>query len=72
LIRKRSQQFISYYGEGDPYVSKSHFEGLAKQLQAQKIIISQGGHFNVDSGYTQFPQLLLHLETRFYKGKNDA
>lgn len=61
-IINKSKQFFCYHGSNDPYVSRSNFSFIAKNLQARKIIISNGGHLNEAAGYTSFPQLLLQLK----------
>ncbi|MFO3204772.1 hypothetical protein SC437_09310 [Legionella pneumophila serogroup 1] len=35
---------------------------MANNLQARKIIISQGGHLNEAAGFSSFPQLLIQLK----------
>lgn len=61
-IKKSSRQFYCYHGNDDPYVPQHHFSLIAKNLNAKKIIISQGGHLNAAAGYTAFPLLLTHLK----------
>lgn len=68
-IIKASRKFICYYGNNDPYVKISN-DILVKQLQAEKIIISNGGHFNIKSGYSQFPHILLRVQ-RLLEENND-
>jgi len=62
LIQSRSKQSVCYHGNNDPYVSRENFEYIAEHLGAKRIIISQAGHMNAEAGYTQFPQLLIHLK----------
>lgn len=62
-IANKSKQFFCYHGSNDPYVSRSNFNFIAKNLQARKIIISQGGHLNEAAGYMSFPQLLIQLKS---------
>ncbi len=57
VIKSRSDRFICYHGDDDPYVSRSSFEFIADKLQALKVVISQGGHLNAAAGYIEFPQL---------------
>jgi predicted alpha/beta hydrolase family esterase len=57
-IRKRSRYFISYYGTQDQYVAREQYDWIAEKLNAKKIIVSEAGHFNQASGYTEFPHLL--------------
>ncbi|KTD13415.1 YdeN-like protein [Legionella gratiana] len=62
-IINKSKQFFCYHGSNDPYVSRSSFDFIAKNLHARKIIISNGGHLNEAAGYTSFPQLLIQLKS---------
>lgn len=62
LIQSRGRQFTCYHGSNDPYVSRKGFEEIAEKLKAKKIVVSQAGHMNAAAGYTQFPQLLMHLK----------
>lgn len=62
-IINKSKQFFCYHGSNDPYVSRSNFAFIAKNLHARKIIISNGGHLNEAAGYTSFPQLLIQLKS---------
>ncbi len=61
-IKSKVKKFICYYGDNDPYVTPENFNFICKQLSSEKIIISNGGHLNTKSGYTQFPQLLNYLK----------
>lgn len=61
-LKQRSQQFFCYHGDNDPYVPPSHVDFICENLNAIKIIIPQGGHFNTAAGFTTFPQLLLHVK----------
>lgn len=68
-IKKNSGKIFCYHGSNDPYVSRSHFDYIANNLNAHKILISEGGHLNSAAGYTSFPQLLIHLK-RLIKDNN--
>ncbi|MAS86550.1 MAG: hypothetical protein CMH30_01025 [Micavibrio sp.] len=46
------------YGDNDPYVPSDQPKELAKWLGVKPIIIKNGGHLNVEAGYTEFPELL--------------
>ncbi len=58
----KSNTFICYHSDNDPYVPRWHFDVIANQLNAKKIIVSQAGHFNTQSGYTLFPHLYFYLK----------
>ena len=62
-IINKSKQFFCYHRSNDPYVSKNNFDFIANNLQARKIIISQGGHLNEAAGFLSFPQLLIQLKS---------
>jgi len=62
-IKRRAQEFICYYGNNDPYVTREEFDFITHHLKAKKIIISNAGHFNTASGYSQFPHLLNQLSS---------
>ncbi|XOU94395.1 MAG: RBBP9/YdeN family alpha/beta hydrolase [Candidatus Kerfeldbacteria bacterium] len=54
-----SNQVYIYHSDNDPYVAIKHAIDLSKQLNGSRLtVIKNGGHFNNDSGYTKFPQLL--------------
>ncbi|HAT8989502.1 TPA: serine hydrolase family protein, partial [Legionella pneumophila subsp. pneumophila] len=53
-IINKSKQFFCYHGSNDPYISRSNFNFIANNLQARKIIISQGGHLNEAAGFSSF------------------
>jgi len=54
-------QFVSFYGSNDEYVKKDEFEFIAQQLNAKRIVISNGGHLNTKAGYDRFPHLLRYV-----------
>lgn len=45
-------------GDDDPYIPKKYFEKMAKSFDAELVVVHNGGHFNVKSGYNTFPLLL--------------
>ena len=57
---------ISYiiYAQDDPYVKEEFPRIFAEKLGSQIIVTKTGGHFNTDSGFTQFPLLLELCKTR--------
>lgn len=65
LIKQRSTNFISYWGDNDPYVTRENFDFIAENLGAKKIIISNAGHLNTAAGFSQFPHLLWQLNNIF-------
>lgn len=57
-IKTKAKHFSVYHSDDDPYVSKRNGEGLAKHLGVELTFIPNAGHFNTESGYTKFDQLL--------------
>ena len=57
-IRKKAKHFSVYHSDNDPYVSKRNGEVLARELGVELTLIPNAGHFNTESGYTKFDQLL--------------
>lgn len=57
-----SKQFVCYHGLNDPYVDDHQFHDVANALSAKKIMISNGGHLNLSSGYDTFPHLLREIK----------
>ncbi len=53
-----------YHSDNDPYVNKSHALELSKKIPGSRLtIIKNAGHFNDESGYTKFTQLLQDIGT---------
>ena len=61
-IRKNSIQFYIYHSDNDPYVPIGESKKLAKLLKTKVTIVKNAGHFNTDSGYTKFENLLEDIE----------
>jgi predicted alpha/beta hydrolase family esterase len=61
-IKCKTPTFICYHGDNDPYVKRPCFDYVSRQLNAKKIIISQGGHLNAAAGFFNFPQLRQQLK----------
>ncbi|MDO8638721.1 MAG: alpha/beta fold hydrolase [Candidatus Daviesbacteria bacterium] len=61
-IRKKAKHFSVYHADNDPYVSKRNGEGLAKHLGVDLTFIPNAGHFNTESGYTKFDQILQDIK----------
>ncbi len=61
-IRKGSSSFLAFYGDDDPYVSIGNGELVAEMLNAKLEIVANAGHFNTDTGYTEFELLWERLK----------
>ena len=47
-----------YYSDNDPYLKLEDLEKFANLTKAEISFIKGAGHFNTDTGYTTFPDLL--------------
>ena len=61
-IKDHCKRFTLYHSDNDPYVPLAKAEALSEKLNATLHIIPNAGHFNVDSGYTEFPEILENIE----------
>lgn len=50
------------YSDNDPYVTQAALQEVATELGVEPIVIHDGGHFNTESGFSEFPQLLAIVE----------
>ncbi len=57
-VRKHAGRFIAIQSDTDPYVPLKNGELLRDNLGAELRVIKNGGHFNAEDGYTEFPILL--------------
>lgn len=57
-VRQNINKSAVLYGDNDPYVPQFALKEIADKLGAKVHVISNGGHLNVDAGFTEFPQLL--------------
>ena len=77
-----SVQYAKYryaiYGSNDPYISQLNCKKFASAIQAEEIMIENGGHINAAAGYTKFPLLIDIIKkimsneppTKYITGKN--
>mgnify|MGYP000883547110 FL=1 len=61
-IKRHCKKFSVFYSDSDPYVSPVHADELAQLLSITPINIPNAGHFNIQTGYTTFPQLLKKIK----------
>lgn len=52
----------SFYSNNDPYLKYEDLERFANITKAEKYFVKYAGHFNKDSGYTEFPAILKILK----------
>lgn len=57
-VRQNGSRFICFAGSNDPYVPTAIARDFADKLNAEYVVIENGGHLNSDSGFATFPQLL--------------
>lgn len=61
-VRRRCGNFFVYAAEDDPYVPLDRSQEVANILETELIIIKGAKHFNTDSGFTKFPQLVKDIK----------
>lgn len=61
-IRNSVGEIHQFHSEDDPYVPLEMAEELAEKLDSNLHLKSDAGHFNTDSGYTEFSDLLKMIE----------
>ncbi len=57
-IKSRAQKFVVFHSDDDPFVGVGNGIGLATQLEAEIVRLSNAGHFNEKAGYSKFELLL--------------
>lgn len=57
-IRANTKYALVFHGDNDPYVKMETASELAKNLNTEAIIITNGGHLESSDGYSEFPLLL--------------
>ena len=61
-IKDSAGKFYLFHSESDPYVPLEKAAELAPKLDAELELVAGAGHFNTESGYTEFPELWKKLE----------
>jgi len=59
VIRKNASKLLFIHSDNDPYVPLSQAQFVAKNCQADIVVIADQGHFNLEQSadYKQFPKL---------------
>ena len=57
-IKKYCNNIICYYSDNDPYVKFEVEKSFADSISNEQYVIKNGGHINVESGYTEFEEIL--------------
>lgn len=58
VARKVANEIICIKSDNDPFITQEALNNFAKEINAKTINIINGGHFNSNAGYNEFPQLL--------------
>lgn len=61
-IKSSSKEFYVFHSKSDPYVPLEKGAQLASDLSANLELVANAGHFNTESGYTDFPELWRELQ----------
>lgn len=61
-IKGSAKEFKLFHSESDPYVPLEKAAELTPKIDANLELIAGAGHFNTESGYTEFPELWQKLE----------
>jgi predicted alpha/beta hydrolase family esterase len=61
-VRNNIAESYVLYSNDDPYVTPAALQEVATELGVEPIVIHDGGHFNTESGFSDFPQLLAVIE----------
>ena len=62
-IKLHSKDFFTYHSDNDPYLPMNKAMELADKLDIKVTEIIGAGHFNADSGYIKFKQLLQNINS---------
>ena len=60
-VKNYCDDIVCFYSDNDPYVKYEAEKDFADAITENHIMISDGGHLNSESGYTEFPELLKYL-----------
>lgn len=62
-IKNSAGEIFVFHSDSDPYVPLEKAAELAPKLNANLELVAGAGHFNTESGYTDFPELWKKLES---------
>lgn len=71
-IKDSCPRFFVYHADDDPYVPLAKARHLAAKLDAELNIVGDAGHFNSDSGYSQFSLLFEDIEQLIHEDRGEA
>jgi hypothetical protein len=58
---KKIENKIAFYATNDPYLNPQDLTKFADSLKGENIVSETAGHFNSESGYNEFRQILDYL-----------
>ena len=61
-VKDSAEVIYVFHSESDPYVPLEKAAELAPKIGANLELVAGAGHFNTESGYTEFPELWQELE----------
>ncbi len=61
-IKSNCRRFVVFYSDNDQYVPMEKGKELARRLSAETALVKNAGHFNKESRFTEFPQLLEKIQ----------
>jgi predicted alpha/beta hydrolase family esterase len=66
-IKSSCGEFHQFHSPDDPYVPLEKAEELEKNVKSNLHLVEGAGHFNSDSGFTEFPELWKLIEKKIRK-----
>ena len=58
LTRSVAKEIVCIKSDSDPFITQTALNEFCDKLNAKKVDIVDGGHFNSNAGYNKFPELL--------------
>ena len=60
-IKEYCNNIVCYYSDNDPYVKYEVEKDFANTIADKQYVVANGGHINVETGYTEFIEILTEL-----------
>lgn len=61
-VRSSCEDFYIFHSGDDPYVPLETSREVQKRVKGERFVDHDAGHYNTESGYTEFPELLNLIE----------